>query len=88
MSYGRDVHSILQFVKQSQDTCLGTTDTSGMKTSLGRTIRMLLEIKQEIRPPFLVGTVILGFLSIFKKSQASSPFEALNSACLSKFEGM
>ena len=33
---------------------------------------------------FLVGTVILGFLSIFKKSQASSPFEALNSVCLSR----
>ena len=32
---------------------------------------------------FLVGTVILGFLSIFKKSQASSPYEALNSVCLS-----
>ena len=31
---------------------------------------------------FLVGTVILGFLSIFKKSQASSPNEALNSVCL------
>ena len=28
--------------------------------------------------------MILGFLSIFKKSQASSPFEALNSACLSR----
>ena len=33
---------------------------------------------------FLVGTVILGFLSIFKKSQASSPYEALNSVCLSR----
>ena len=32
---------------------------------------------------FLVGTVILGFLSIFKKSQAESPYEALNSVCLS-----
>ena len=32
---------------------------------------------------FLVGTVILGFVSIFMKSQASTPFEALNSACLS-----
>ena len=30
------------------------------------------------------GTVILVFLSIFTKSQASSPFEALNSAHLSK----
>ena len=29
---------------------------------------MLLEVKQEIRPPFLVGAVILGCLSIFKKS--------------------
>ena len=33
---------------------------------------------------FLVGRVILGFLSIFKKSQASSPYEALNSVCLSR----
>ena len=33
---------------------------------------------------FLVRTVILGFLSIFKKSQSSSPFEALNSVCLSR----
>ena len=33
---------------------------------------------------FLVGTMILGFLSIFKKSQASSPYEALNSVCLSR----
>ena len=32
---------------------------------------------------FLFATVIFGFLSIFKKSQASSPFEALNSVCLS-----
>ena len=38
--------------------------------------------------PFLVATVILGFLSIFNKSQASSPFEALNSACLSRFQRM
>ena len=35
---------------------------------------------------YLVGTVILGFLSIFKKCQASSPFEALNSAHLSRFQ--
>ena len=34
--------------------------------------------------PLLVGTVILVFLSIFTKSQASSPFEALNSAHVSK----
>ena len=45
---------------------------------------MLLEVRQETEVHFLVGTVILGFLSIFKKSQALSPFEALNSVCLSR----
>ena len=44
---------------------------------------MHLEVKQETEVHFLVGTEILGFLSIFKKSKASSPFEALNSVCLS-----
>ena len=43
-------------------------------------------MKQETEVHFLVGTVILGFLSIFKKSQASSPFEALNSVCLSRYQ--
>ena len=28
----------------------------------------------------------MGFLSIFKNSQASSPFEALNSVCLSRYQ--
>ena len=51
---------------------------------LGRTIRTLLEVRQETEVHFLVETVILGFLSIFKKSQASSPFEALHSVCLSR----
>ena len=45
---------------------------------------MLLEVTQETEVHFLVGTVILVFLSIFKKSQASSPYEALNSVCLSR----
>ena len=40
-------------------------------------------MKQETEVHFLVGTVILGFLSIFKKSKEFSPFEALNSVCLS-----
>ena len=47
---------------------------------------MLLEVRQESKAHFLVGTVILGFLSIFKKSQASSPFEALNPVCLSRYQ--
>ena len=50
---------------------------------LGRKIQTLLEVSQEAKRPLLVGTVILVFLSIFAKSQASSPFEAVNSAHLS-----
>ena len=38
----------------------------------------------EAKLPLLIATVILVFLSIFTKNQASSPFEALNSAHLSK----
>ena len=41
-------------------------------------------MRWENKRPFLVSTEILGFLSIFKKSQASSPYEALNSVCLSR----
>ena len=51
---------------------------------LSRKLWTHLEVKQETEVHFLVGTVILGFLSIFKKSKASSPFEALNSVCLSR----
>ena len=40
------------------------------------------EVKKETEVHFRVGTVILGSLCILKKSQASSPFEALNSVCL------
>ena len=45
---------------------------------------MLLEVRWETECHFLVGTVILGLLSIFKKNQAFSPSEALNSVPLSK----
>ena len=41
-------------------------------------------MSREAKSPLLIGTVILVFLSILMKSQASSPFEALNSAHLSK----
>ena len=55
---------------------------------LGRIIQMLLEGSLETKRPFLVSTEILGFLSIFKKSQASAPFEILNSVGLSKCQVM
>ena len=50
---------------------------------LGRKIQTLLEESREAKSPLLVGTVISVFLSIFTKSQASSPFEAMNSVHLS-----
>ena len=61
-------------------------DTSGISTRLGRTIQMLLKVRRKTQFPFSVATGILGFLSIFKNSQASSPFAALNSNSLSKFQ--
>ena len=51
---------------------------------LSRKIQTLLELSREAKRPLLVGTVILVFLSIFTKSQASSGFEVLNSAHVSK----
>ena len=49
---------------------------------------MLLEVKWENKHPSLVTTGILEFLSIFKKSLASVPFEELNSVGLSRGQGM
>ena len=45
---------------------------------------MLLDVRRETQGHFLVGTVILTFVTIFNKCQASSNLEALNSACLSR----
>ena len=87
-SYSGDGHSKVHFVHRNQDSCLVTTDTSGISARLGRIIQTLLEVRWEIKRPFLVSTEILGFLSILKKSQASSPFEALTSMSLSRCQGM
>ena len=51
---------------------------------LARKIQTLLEVSLEAKLPLLDGTVILLFLSIFIKSPAPSPLEALNLAHLSK----
>ena len=83
-SYSGDDPSNFVFVQRSQDSCVVTRDTSGISMRPGRAIRTLLKVKRETEGHFLVATVILEFLSIFKKSQASSPFVALNSACLSR----
>ena len=65
------------YFQRRQDSCLVMN-----LNWLGRKIRKLQEVWHETEGHFLVGTVILGFLTIFKKSQASSAFEALKSACL------
>ena len=43
-------------------------------------------MRREAKPPLLVGTFILVFLSIFTKGQASSPLEAMNSVHLSMYQ--
>ena len=82
-SYDGDGPSKLVFVQQPEATCLVAGDTSGLFLRLGRAVGMALEVRMETQCPFSVATGIWGFLSIFKRSQASSPFEALNSAFLS-----
>ena len=84
LSYDGDEPSKLVFVQRCQDSCLVMRDTAGISLRLGKAIRTLLKVRQETQGTFLVATMILGFLCIFKKSQASATFEALNSACLSR----
>ena len=83
-SYGGDGHSKLVLVQRRQDACPVAWDTSGFSSRLHREIGSPLDVKQETQGPFPVATGILGFLSIFKRRQASSPFEELNSVCLSR----
>ena len=79
-----DDPSKLLFLQRQQDSCLVTRDTSGISSRLGRPVRTLLDVRWETQGPFQVATVTLEFISIFNNSQASSPFEALNSSCLSR----
>ena len=81
-SYSGVDHSKLVFVQRCQVSCLITRDTSGISSRLGREIWTLLEVRWETQGTFLVATVILVFLSIFNKSQASSNL-TLTSTCLS-----
>ena len=83
-SYGGHGHSKLVFVQLCQDSCLVMRDNSGISSRLGRAIGTLLEVRLETQCPFPDATVIMGFLSILKRSQASSHFGALNSVCLSR----
>ena len=66
-----------------QNSCF-ERDISGFSLRLCRAIGTPLEVRRDIQGPMPVATVVFGFLSIFERSQASSPFEALNSMCLSR----
>ena len=83
LSYGGDDPSKLMCVQRCQVSCLIMRDTSGISSRPGREIWTLLVVRRETQGTFPVARVILVFLSIFNKSQASSPFEALISTCLS-----
>ena len=74
-SYGGDGHLKLGFVQRSQDSGLDIMVTLGSKTMLGRKLQTLLEVSWEAKHPLLVSTVPLVLLSIFTKSQASSPLK-------------
>ena len=79
-SYGGDGPSNIMFVQRRQNSYIVGRNTSEFSSRLGRAIGTPFQVRQETQGLFPVATGILGFLSIFKRSQASSPFEALNSA--------
>ena len=82
-SYDWNGPSRIVFGQRHQDSCLVDRDTWGFSARLGLAIGTPPEVRRETQGPFPFSSVILGFLSLFKRSQASSPFEALNSTCLS-----
>ena len=65
------------FVHRGQDSSLIVAVNSGFSSRTGMAIEMPLEGSWETQSLFLFATLILAFLSTFKRSQASSPFEAL-----------
>ena len=87
-SYDGDGPSTHVFVQRRQDSCLVARDNSGFSSRLGRAIGTPLQLRRETKGPFPRATGILGLLSSFTRSQASSPLEALISASLWSFQWM
>ena len=77
LSKNGDGLSKLVFVQRRQNSCIAARDTSGFSSRLGRTIGTTVYMRRETQGPFPFTTVILGFLSIIKRSEASSPLEGL-----------
>ena len=80
--------SKLVLVQRRQHSCLVARDTSEISSMLGMAIGISLEVRTESQGSIPGATGILGFLSIFKRSQASCSFEARKSAFLSVCQGM
>ena len=87
-NYGRDDPIKLVFAQGSQHLGPVKRDNSRISMRLGRAILTVLQVRRETEGPFRVAIMILGFLSIFNKGQASPPIEALNSTCLSRCQGI
>ena len=81
-SYGGDGPSKLVFIQRHQHSCLVPRENSRFSSRLGRAIRTPFKVTQETQCPFPVSTGLLVFLTIFKRMQALSPFEALSSTCV------
>ena len=83
-SYSGDGYSKFVFVQQCPDFYVVKRENSGISARIARAKGPILKVRQETEGHCRASTVILGFLSICKKRQVSSPFEALNSARLSR----
>ena len=86
-SCGRNLGYNLEFCREWPFKTRVSSATSGLLSCCKGHVRILLkawhrnsnasQVRQETQGPFPVATGILEFLSIFMRSQASSPFEAL-----------
>ena len=76
------------FVQRHQESCLVMRTTARISLRLRRAMKTVTVMSREIQGTFLVAKVILGFLTIFNKSQASSPFEALTPRASLGVKGM
>ena len=85
-SYDGDGPSKFVLVHRCQDSCLVARDHSIFSSRPDRSIGTPLMVRWEIHCPFPVATVILEFLSIFERRQASSQVDTCNSAFLLRFQ--
>ena len=76
----RDGHTKVMLVQRHQDSCLAREGHIVTLLEAWKRNREAYRWETETQGPFPLPTCIMGFLSIFKRSQASSNFEAFISA--------